>query len=43
MKYVLEKTSKDYEKMGGKATAIDKMGMCVDNIPNWVVVSYKGF
>lgn len=43
MKYVFEKTSKDYEQMGGKATALDKMEMCIDNIPDWFVVSYKGF
>lgn len=43
MKYVLEKNSKNYELMGGKATALSKMGMVIDNIPNWFVVSYTGF
>lgn len=43
MEYVLENTSKNYELMGGKATALAKVGMIVDNIPNWFVVSYKGF
>ncbi len=43
MEYVLNKTSKNYELMGGKATALSKMGMVIDNIPDWFVVSYKGF
>jgi len=43
MEYVLENTSKNYELMGGKATALAKIGMAIDNIPNWFVVSYKGF
>lgn len=43
MKYVLEKNNKNYELMGGKATALSKMGMVIDNIPNWFVASYTGF
>jgi len=43
MKYVLEKTSKEYELMGGKATALARIGKVIDNIPNWFVISYKGF
>ena len=33
MKYVLESNSKQYELMGGKATALAKIGMAIDNIP----------
>ena len=43
MKYVLEKTSEKYELMGGKATALAKIGRAINNIPDWFVVSYKGF
>ncbi len=43
MKYVLEENSKQYEFMGGKATALAKMGQVIDNIPKWFVVSYEGF
>ena len=43
MKFILESTSKEYELMGGKATALAKMGMSIDNIPSWFVLSYTGF
>ena len=43
MKYVLEKDSNMYELMGGKATALSKLGKAINNIPNWFVVSYTGF
>lgn len=43
MKYVLEKNSEKYELMGGKASALSKIGKIIDNIPNWFVVSYQGF
>ncbi|MCI9366561.1 MAG: phosphoenolpyruvate synthase [Clostridia bacterium] len=43
MKYVLEKTSKEYKLMGGKATALSKIGRWIDNIPEWFCISYKGF
>lgn len=43
MKYILESTSKEYELMGGKATALAKIGMVIENIPDWFVVSYNGF
>lgn len=43
MKFILESTSKEYELMGGKATALAKMGMAIDDIPSWFVFSYKGF
>lgn len=43
MKYILNQESKQYELMGGKATALAKMGMVIDNIPEFFVVSYEGF
>ena len=43
MKYILEQNSKQYEFMGGKATALSKIGQAIDNIPKWFVVSYEGF
>ena len=43
MKYVLEKNNKNYELMGGKATALSKMEMVIDNIPEWLVVTYTAF
>ena len=43
MKFILESTSKEYELMGGKATALAKMGMSIDNIPSWFVLSFTGF
>lgn len=43
MKYVLKQDCQKYELMGGKATALAKMGRIIDNIPQWFVVSYQGF
>lgn len=43
MKYVLESDSNNYELMGGKATALSKIGKVIDNIPSWFVVIYTGF
>ena len=43
MNFILEKESKNYDLMGGKATALSKLGQAIDNIPDWFVVSYKGF
>ena len=43
MKYVIEKNSQNYEKMGGKGTALAKIGMAIDNIPDWFAVSFEGF
>lgn len=43
MKYVIEKESRKYELMGGKGTALAKIGMAIDNIPDWFAVSYEGF
>lgn len=43
MKYVLEQDCKEYELMGGKATALSKLGRIMDNIPKWFVVSCQGF
>ena len=43
MKYVLEQECKNYYLMGGKATSLAKLGMAIDNIPSWFVVSYLGF
>ena len=42
MKYVLEKDSNQYELMGGKATALSKLGKAINNIPDWFVVSFEG-
>ena len=33
MGYILEKESKKYNLMGGKATALSKFGQVIDNIP----------
>ncbi len=43
MKYVLESDNNNYELMGGKATALSKIGKVLSNIPNWFVVAYTGF
>ena len=43
MNYILDKNSKEYELMGGKATALSKIGMLIDNIPDWFVFTYTGF
>lgn len=43
MEYILNQDSKKYELMGGKATALAKLGQVIDNIPSWFVVSYLGF
>lgn len=43
MKYIFEKNNKNYELMGGKATALSKMEMVIDNIPEWFVVAYTAF
>ena len=43
MIYVLEQDCKEYELMGGKATALSQLGRVIDNIPEWFVISYKGF
>ena len=43
MKYVIEKNSDKYELMGGKATALSKIGKVIDNIPDWFVVAFTGF
>ena len=43
MTYIFEKNSKNYEQMGGKATALSKMGNVIHNIPDWFGVSYTGF
>ena len=43
MKYVLESDSNNYELMGGKATALSKIGKVLSNIPDWFVVIYIGF
>lgn len=43
MKYVLDKDNMNYELMGGKATALAKIGKVINNIPDWFVVSYTGF
>ena len=41
--YVIEKNSLEYNLMGGKGTALAKIGMAIDNIPDWFAVSYEGF
>ena len=43
MNYVYEKNSLKYELMGGKATALSKIGRAIDNIPDWFVISFIGF
>ena len=43
MNYVLEKNSESYELMGGKATALSKMGKAIDNIPDWLKKELKIF
>ena len=43
MEYILEKKSENYHLMGGKATALAKMGLLINNISDWFVVSYEGF
>lgn len=43
MKYVLENKSENYELMGGKAVALSKIGMLIDNVPEWFCVSFEGF
>ena len=43
MKYVLEKYSENYNLMGGKGTALSKIGKVIENIQNWFVVSFEGF
>lgn len=43
MRYIREKESNDFEKMGGKATALSKIGKAIDNIPEWFVITYEGF
>ena len=43
MKFVFEKDSKEYSKMGGKATALAKIGRAIDNIPDWFCVTFEGF
>ena len=43
MNFVYEKNSLKYELIGGKATALSKIGRAIDNIPDWFVVSFIGF
>ncbi len=43
MKYVLDKTSKEYSLMGGKGKALAKINAVIDNIPDFFIVSYEGF
>ena len=43
MNFVYEKNSLKYELMGGKATALSKIGRAIDNIPDWFVISFIGF
>jgi len=43
MRFVLDKTSKEYELMGGKGVALAKIGQVIDEVPDWFVVSYQGF
>ena len=43
MKFILESNSKEYELMGGKGAALAKMGMIIDNIPDWFVFTNTGF
>ena len=43
MKYILNQNSECYDKMGGKATALSKIGKMINNIPEWFLVTYEGF
>ena len=43
MNYVIEKDSNKYELMGGKATALSKLGKAINNVPDWFVIAYTGF
>ena len=43
MNFVFEKNSLKYDLIGGKATALSKIGRAIDNIPDWFVVSFIGF
>ncbi len=43
MKYVLESDCNNFNIMGGKATALSKIGRVINNVPPWFVVSYEGF
>ena len=43
MSFILEKDSENYQLMGGKATALSKIGKVIRNIPDWFVLSFEGF
>ena len=43
MNFVLDKNSKEYNLMGGKATALSKIGRIIDEVPDWFLVSHTGF
>ena len=43
MRFIIEKDGKEYNLMGGKGAALSKIGMALDNIPDWFVASYEGF
>lgn len=43
MKYVLENKSENYDVMGGKAVALSKIGMLINNVPEWFCISFEGF
>lgn len=43
MKYIFDKKSKEYSQMGGKGTALVKLNEVIDEIPDFFIVSYKGF
>ena len=43
MRYIIEKNDDRYNLMGGKGAALSKIGMALDNIPDWFVASYEGF
>ena len=43
MKFILDKTSKQYNLMGGKGATLVKINAEIDNIPEFFIVSYQGF
>lgn len=41
--FVLDKNSSKYELMGGKGASLAKIGKVLDEVPDWFLVTYKGF
>ena len=43
MNFILDKSSKEYELMGGKGASLAKLGQVIEEIPEWFLVSYKAY